>query len=412
MSRWVMVLLWCAVSVAFADGGRRSLDVVVDRLVSGDTAVATAAATDLRDAGDEGLQAILRQYDHAADNRLVPWIDFVAGQHDAVWSRLYWYTDLNSAKSAARAQRKPILYLRLLGRLTDEYSCANSRFFRTVLYANRNVSALLRDRFILIWESERPAPMLTVDFGDGRVLKRTVTGNSAHFILDSDGNVIDALPGLFDPAAFARILKDAADAATSGPLPSRTYAQKQRDHLSHAWQVKTGTTMPPAAPAGLRLPDAVAAGRVAMTKMEVEAPLLGALSPGFRALLTQPDLPANIAMLDHVASLHMSDAALDDRSIGLIKRQNPAASDDEMRVMVKNLEWLIAADSVRNNYMLRYQVLEWIAASPRPIQVQDLSRRVYDELFLTPRSDPWLGLSPEGAYSALAHDGRKQMQRR
>ena len=35
---------------------------------------------------------------------------------------------------------KPILSLRLLGKLTDEFSCANSRFFRTVLYPNAEVS--------------------------------------------------------------------------------------------------------------------------------------------------------------------------------------------------------------------------------------------------------------------------------
>jgi hypothetical protein len=30
---------------------------------------------------------------------------------------------------------------------------------------------------------------------------------------------------------------------------------------------------------------------------------------------------------------------------------------------------------------------------------------VYAELFLTPSSDPWLGLVPEGAYTALTNGG-------
>src|SRR5262245_54033696 len=184
------------------------------RTGTAETAAAMQPIADLRRAGPEGLRSLLARYDANPDPALVPDIDAVAGQHDALWSRLYWYTDLEEARAAAKSQRKPILYLRLLGKLTDEYSCANSRYFRTVLYANGNVSQLLRDRFVLVWGSERPVPVVTIDYGDGRVLKRTLTGNSAHYVLDSDGRVIDVLPGLFDPVTFTQILRDAADAST------------------------------------------------------------------------------------------------------------------------------------------------------------------------------------------------------
>jgi len=62
------------------------------------------------------------------------------------------------------------LSLRLLGRLDEDLSCANSRFFRISLYLNTEVSKLLRDRFILYWQSVRPAPRVTIDFGGGRKL--------------------------------------------------------------------------------------------------------------------------------------------------------------------------------------------------------------------------------------------------
>jgi hypothetical protein len=45
-------------------------------------------------------------------------------------------------------------------------------------------------------------PKVTIDFGDGRKLERTVTGNSAHYILTPDGEVVDCLPGLYGPQAF------------------------------------------------------------------------------------------------------------------------------------------------------------------------------------------------------------------
>ena len=51
------------------------------------------------------------------------------------------------------------------------------------------------------------------------------------------------------------------------------------------------------------------------------------------------------------------------------------------------------------------QVLAWLRESPAPLALEDLNRRVYAELFLTPRSDPWLGLVPEATYTALTDDG-------
>jgi hypothetical protein len=43
--------------------------------------------------------------------------------------------------------------------------------------------------------------------GDGRVVKRTLTGNSAHYLLDATGRPLDALPGLYGPGAFDKWLQ-------------------------------------------------------------------------------------------------------------------------------------------------------------------------------------------------------------
>jgi len=121
---------------------------------------------------------------------------------DAWAAGLYWYTDLDEAKAAAKRENKPIVSLRMLGRLDADLSCANSRFFRTTLYPDPRVNSLLREKFIMHWSSERPVPVVTVDFGDGRTMKRTVTGNSIHYVLDSNGRPLDALPGLYSSAEF------------------------------------------------------------------------------------------------------------------------------------------------------------------------------------------------------------------
>ena len=135
--------------------------------------------------------------------RLRAGIDAAAHQKDAAWSGLYWHTSLPEALAAAKREGKPILSLRLLGRLDEELSCANSRFFRTALYANTAVSDELRKNWILHWESVRPAPKVTIDFGDGRVLNRTVTGNSLHYVLDADGTAARRDSGALGTGGFS-----------------------------------------------------------------------------------------------------------------------------------------------------------------------------------------------------------------
>ena len=190
----------------------------------------------------EALATLLAEYDRRvaagvnadaiAETREA--ITQMAAQRDAHVSRLFWYTDLDQAKAAAQATGRPILSLRLLGRLDDELSCANSRLFRMTLYSDKHVSGFLRDTYVLHWASERPAPQITVDYGDGRVVKRTITGNSAHYVLDSHGRVVDALPGLYGPAAFEKSLRRSLDVAKkSGDLSDDESRKAVAKHQTH-----------------------------------------------------------------------------------------------------------------------------------------------------------------------------------
>jgi hypothetical protein len=113
-------------------------------------------------------------------------------------------------------------------------SCANSRFFRTTLYPSAEINRLLKDRYILHWESVRPAARGTVDCGDGHKLERTITGNSIHYVLNPDGQVIDALPGLYSASTFAAELRADADAMQEfgGPAAHLKAAQ--------TWLLKVG----------------------------------------------------------------------------------------------------------------------------------------------------------------------------
>ena len=134
-------------------------------------------------------------------------IDREAAQKDAFKSGLFWYTDLSEAVTAAKANNKPILSLRLLGRLDEEMSCANSRFFRKTLYVDPAVIKVMKEQYILHWESVRPVPIITIDYGNGTKVSRTLTGNSIHYLLSPKGDLIDGLPGLIDAPTFERETK-------------------------------------------------------------------------------------------------------------------------------------------------------------------------------------------------------------
>ena len=84
---------------------------------------------------------------------------------------------------------------------------------------------------MLHWKSVRPVPKITIDFGDGRVVERTITGNSIHYVLDADGTVIDAVPGLYGPKAFLERLDEAA-AVEKG---TRAMASAERAQFLRNW---------------------------------------------------------------------------------------------------------------------------------------------------------------------------------
>ena len=174
---------------------------------------------------------------------------------------LDWHTDLESAKREARKTSRPILSLRLLGRLDEEYSCANSRYFRTLLYPNPRVREAM-SRYVLHWQSLRPVPKVTIDFGDGRTLVRTITGNSLHAVLRSDGTPVDAILGLLSADAFVNALERALPMTRASDAE---LVERHRDALAHPPE------LPPAKVEPERIVDA---SRIAMTKHMVESPIL------------------------------------------------------------------------------------------------------------------------------------------
>ena len=60
---------------------------------------------------------------------------------------------------------------------------------------------------------------------------------------------------------------------------------------------------------------------------------------------------------------------------------------------------------MRNEYVMHSKLHAWLLADPTRNDLNAFNETVYARLFLTPRSDPWLGLFSEEIYTALENGG-------
>ncbi|MDQ3335070.1 MAG: hypothetical protein M4D80_07905 [Myxococcota bacterium] len=386
-----------------------------------------APAAKQRPAGPEKLAAMLARYDAMspgdARESFAREIDKFAGQRYATTSRLYWHTTLEDAKAAAAAQHQPILHLRMLGRLDEDLSCANSRFFRTTLYANVETSKFLRDNFVLYWSSERAVPRVTIDFGDGRKLERTTTGNSAHYVMDERGNVLDVLPGLYAPVVFrselqksvklAKAIQQLADSEVLGAVLAFHETELRTSQTTFAGMAGTDYVrrrgrLIGAAEIGTAAVER--AQRSTYAKMAVEVVDLQQIGIDAGAIdradvaqwATIGQKAWNIGLAPRAVPAPM---LLDAQSIALIEKVragNPLAMKSD--ALLARLEQNILADTALNQFRLRAQI-RYELLRRKSLDFAGLNDAIYASVFHTPKDDAWIGLLDQTDFTGLPADG-------
>lgn len=423
ISKMAAILTLCLTFSAFAFAA--TTEELTVNAVSIDLDTATASIADLRAMGRTGLDALFVKY--AADieqfkktgeadedwKRIATALDTVAMQKDVYTSHLYWYTDLDAAKRVAKAQNKPILSLRLLGNLNEEFSCANSRLFRAILYPNAEISKYLSENYILHWKSVRPAPRITIDFGDGRKIERTITGNSIHYILDADGNVIDAIPGLYTPSTFMKYLTSANLAIkTINRLPALQQDQARLKYRKENFDAIAAKRQKAIDTTGVQMTEtrtgtiAILAAPMAVAKMVVvdEYSILRVYDDFAKF---EPSI--NFDDWNKLTSAFSTPERLDTNSIAFIRRQNAKTglSENEFTGMFAKLDNFVALDTTRNEFLFHTKLYEWLNENRRGriVDLEAFNAQVYDRLFQTPNTDKWLGLYSSDVYTALDGNG-------
>jgi hypothetical protein len=139
-----------------------------------------------------------------------------------------------------------------------------------------------------------------------------------------------------------------------------------------------------------------------MVKMVTEANILLSINTGVESLGRVTDE----AIWRKIAHLHVSDAQLDSRSIGLIQRETKKVlGKEELKNLLGKLQLNVALDTVRNEYLMRIKLYAWMLQDRGRSDLETFNDKVYSELFLTPASDPWLGLFTADTYMALEDSG-------
>jgi hypothetical protein len=144
-----------------------------------------------------------------------------------------------------------------------------------VLLSDTQVIQFVNDNFVACWQMVRPVPQVTITFGNGKTLKRTLGGNTTFEVCLPDGRVVDAFPGLYVPADFL------AEAGRTLQFVRTLKSGKTDAAVTAAvidWHKARGAAQPP-----LRV-------SLSVEKSLVEGPLL-------RALRAEPTRPLKTDLL-------------------------------------------------------------------------------------------------------------------
>jgi len=349
----------------------------------------------------------LNYKNYKANKKFLELFDKVSGQKDAVSSRLFWHTNLDEALNLAEEQNKPVLCLEMLGNLSEDFSCANSRFFRTLLYSNGNISKILKEKYILCWEPVIKVPKITIEYPDGKKQIQTITGNSMHMILNSDGVILDALPGLYGPAYFENWITKLSD---------KNYVLNLKENQKSRIEQLKNTTLVnnlnnedwsdilQAYPSDSKVDKkTLEASALSIGKSMSEAPVYKSVYSVNKKTFKQ--LPASDSKsFTGYEAFGFKWENLSSSTQKLIASKKNYTTED-LQFTLQKISDNLTKENIRNDLRIHSTILQWLQKSSTASNKKEFVSRVYKELFLTPLDDTKMGLYDKSIFSATTDDG-------
>lgn len=266
-----------------------------------------------------------------------------------------WHADFSSASKKAHETQKLLFVFHLLGRLDDRMCCSNARLARVMLFSNEVVSDYINTNFEPVWQSLRAAPVVSIDFGNGYVLKRPMPGNVVTYVCAPDGQVMDILPGMYAPDGYLAQLKWFQSLHWIAALPVEKRQPALFDY--HADAVKRILARPALQPAQTHVKIHTPYGG-GSTTIVAQGPKKDQAAP------TKPDLPE---VPPGVEQLTLDQAT-------------------QFQALVQ--------DTRQNEPLLRTAIHEKLAKS-RPVNPDGIVKWLFREVLNTDLDDPYLGIGSE-----------------
>lgn len=348
--------------------------------------------------------------------------DKVCGQKDAFFSQLYWHKDLENAKAVAKKENKNIISLCMLGDFSEDLSCANSRFFRIFLYSDAEVSNLLRTNYVLHVQSVIDVPKITIEYPDGTKQVQTITGNSMHVMMNSDGEIIDALPGLYGPAFFQNWLTTIASKKNEGEKNAEWLSDYHSTYSANLDTLKKITADISFADTSIAkvsemLPRPVSESYLSsiqsVRKAEIELPILSKMQPIAYLNIAKRNDQINLMELQLLSQLLKLGYEIEDvrnRSIfqpmiPILMQVKKKQTPEELTLAVEKVIKELTTENIRNEVLYHTRILEWLKDEKMRKDLNAFVNKSYKELFLTPLEDKKMGMYNPELFYGLTDDG-------
>lgn len=223
-----------------------------------------------------------------------------------------------------------------------------------MLLSDPAVKELLTDDLVPSWESVHETAKLTIDFANGKSLKRTIGGNTVIYICRKDGAVLDAFPGVWTPEDFL------AEAATAIEVTQASLAMQTDARIKGLHKDVLAWFRPQAGHA--------------ISKAAIENP------PILRGNFRGDDAPlVDLSKLPNRVG-----------ASGYIDR--PKVNKSEKLPPSEFGKVLVQSDSRNNRYVVRPLVRLWLAERATIPQPSDCTEAIYTNILGTDLGDPYMGL--------------------
>lgn len=229
------------------------------------------------------------------------------------------------------------------------------------MFSREDVSAYINQNFEAAWEMVRPVPIVRIDFGNGRTATRTLHGNVASYVCAADGQVLDILPGIYQPAAYTAALEQPRTLVAVAP-------DRRPQYLPEYHRQKAQALRNPPAPVPPRVVQAVP--RLDRGKGSFERPL--------EMQVVQARLAEQLA-----------------RAALATNRGSNGAGTPRPRNAAELAAWQpLAADTLLNETERRLQIHDRLAAvgAVRPDQIKGW---LYRDVLHADLDDPFMGLGDD-----------------